>query len=389
MVKLKDVNAQAVADARKFVEKHFGDKANEVKVNQKAIDIVVESSSHEYSQLKQAAKAWIGDHLRRVKGLNTKEKTLLSGTNSAGGHLVPEEFDRAMRFAPTPQYPVRNLVDSTPMSGNTKEVPVQTGGPTVAWVAEEAVIAESTPTYGNVTLTAYKASSLVKSSSEFLEDEDVSPDAIEKLYQDFVDRLAEHEEKFIVGGSGSSQPHGLKTEFKSSGSDFAITSTADTLNTMTYANVRAFLRSLPKVYQAGGVISMDSDTVTLIAALNDGSAGSNRAFFDKFDANRNVPDGADGVLLGYPVYYNTENFGKTNTIGGTITAAKAGAIMFWSPAAAYIVGQRSGTRIETGLNTDDFSKDRISHRAVKRFAGNVVKGLQSKPVAVLAYRATT
>lgn len=97
-------------------------------------------------------------------------KAHTESVNTAGGYLVPEEFDADL-IDLREQYGVfRQNVKISPMSRDTKVIPRRSGGMTAYYVGENASITESSKSWNRVRLTAKKLACLAKYSSELDED---------------------------------------------------------------------------------------------------------------------------------------------------------------------------------------------------------------------------
>ena len=77
---------------------------------------------------------------------------------------------------------VMQLARQIQLPGNGTTIPVITGDPTAAWVAETGAKAVSTPSLSQKTMQAYKLAVIVPFSMEFMRDR-------EALYRELVDRL--------------------------------------------------------------------------------------------------------------------------------------------------------------------------------------------------------
>ncbi|HUU86746.1 MAG TPA: phage major capsid protein [Candidatus Glassbacteria bacterium] len=111
-------------------------------------------------------------------------KALGEATASSGGYLVPDEFSNRLLALIQQKTIVMDDLDVRQMISDVQYIPKVTSGTTAYWVLETGTINESTPAYGQITLTAKKIASLVQASSEILEDNNVD------LANHLVDQMA-------------------------------------------------------------------------------------------------------------------------------------------------------------------------------------------------------
>jgi len=157
-----------------------------------------------------------GQYTKPVVQSNGKA-TLVEGTDSAGGFLVPEEF-RAQIFASGLETAVvrNNNPMVVPMTSDTLRYPriVDTahtssvhGGIVGYWTGEGKDLQESEPTFGDITLTAKKLTGYTKVSEELLQDSAISLEPF--LRRQFGEAWAWFEDLAFLRGTGSGQPLGI------------------------------------------------------------------------------------------------------------------------------------------------------------------------------------
>lgn len=111
----------------------------------------------------EKATEWCKEHGIEVK-LHAE------GVNSAGGYLVPHQFEN-MLIDLREEYGVfRRNAKIVPMTSDTRSDPRRTGGLTAYPIGEGATITESTKGWDRVNLTAKKIGTLAKVTSELSED---------------------------------------------------------------------------------------------------------------------------------------------------------------------------------------------------------------------------
>lgn len=92
------------------------------------------------------------------------------GTDSEGGYLVPDEFERTLVEALEEQNIFRTLAHVIQTSSGDRKIPVVASKGTASWVDEEGNIPESDDAFSQVSIGAYKLGTLVKVSEELLND---------------------------------------------------------------------------------------------------------------------------------------------------------------------------------------------------------------------------
>jgi len=138
---------------------------------------------------------------KMVEFVRSLSKGLTEGTDSAGGYLVPEEFRaEVLRIAKDVGYAMR-LATQIPMKTDTMNIPSLASSVSVGWVTEGNAASESTPTFGQVQLSAKKMMALTVISNELLEDAGV--DVVNLLTTLFGEAIAEEIDKQVFTGSGS------------------------------------------------------------------------------------------------------------------------------------------------------------------------------------------
>ena len=87
---------------------------------------------------------------------STIQNALQIGTDSKGGFLVPEEFERTLVDALEEENVIRQIANII-TSVNDQKIPIVATKGTASWVDEEGAIPESDDSFGQVTLSAFKA----------------------------------------------------------------------------------------------------------------------------------------------------------------------------------------------------------------------------------------
>jgi HK97 family phage major capsid protein len=140
-----------------------------------------------------------------AKGINVKGHT--EGVNSAGGYLVPEEFETDL-ITLREQFGVfRQRARIRPMGSDTLRVPRRSNGLTAYFVGEATAGTESTQTFESVLLVAKKMQVLATVSNELNEDAFVN---LDDLAGEISYAFAKKEDECGFIGDGTSTYGGIQ-----------------------------------------------------------------------------------------------------------------------------------------------------------------------------------
>lgn len=151
-------------------------------------------------------------------GVDVRGKaTLVEGTDSAGGFLVPEQWRTELQAIGLESSVVRNanpfvvpMVSDTisfPFVNDSSHASTVHGGVVGYWGGEGGTYQESEPTFGRITLTAKKLMGYTKVSDELLADSAIALDPW--LKRQFAEAWAWFEDLAFLRGTGSGQPLGV------------------------------------------------------------------------------------------------------------------------------------------------------------------------------------
>lgn len=150
------------------------------------------------------AKAWCKENglpLSHQIWAGAETKAQSEGSNTAGGFLVPTEFENSIIDLRESYGVFRQWAQNVPMSRDTLERPRRTGGLTAYAVGEGVAITDSSKSWDLVTLTARKWGVLCKYSSELAEDAVIS--LADDLAQEIAYAFATTEDDCGWNGDGS------------------------------------------------------------------------------------------------------------------------------------------------------------------------------------------
>jgi HK97 family phage major capsid protein len=145
-------------------------------------------------------------HMRN-RGDYEVRNALTIGTDSEGGYLVPDEFERTLVEALEEENIMRQLAKVITTSSGDKKIPVVASKGTAAWVDEEGAIPEDDDVFGQVSIGAYKVATMIKVSEELLNDSIFNLESY--IAKEFARRIGAKEEEAFLVGDGGGKPAGI------------------------------------------------------------------------------------------------------------------------------------------------------------------------------------
>lgn len=279
--------------------------------------------------------------------------------DSAGGFLVPEEFETAIIDLREEYGVFRRECKVVPMARDTKTVPRRTGGLTTYWVDENTTITDSEKTWDNVRLTARKLAVLTLYSSELSDDAVIS--IADDLAAEIAYAFASKEDDCGFLGTGASTYGGITGLITACGTATATTVTATSgvlaFSDITLGNFESMVGKLPQYAENGAkwYISKAGWAASMLRLID--AAGGNTGAM--------LAGQAPKQFLGYDVVISQ----KMNT---TLTdqASVTGIAYLGDLRQAATMGDRRGVTIATS-DQRYFEKDQLAIRGTERFAMNV------------------
>lgn len=124
------------------------------------------------------------------------------GTAAQGGYLVPDEFEPTiLAFAREKSTIALQRCWVIPMSTDTKKVPTEASGATVAWKGEATAAGESSgPTVGEASLSAKRLTAYKEASNELIEDAAI--DVVSWLTELFAEAIGLELDNQVLNGTG-------------------------------------------------------------------------------------------------------------------------------------------------------------------------------------------
>lgn len=207
------------------------------------------------------------------------------GTDSEGGYLVPDEFERTLVEALEEQNIFRTLAHVIQTSSGDRKIPVVASKGTASWVDEEGAIPESDDSFGQVSIGAYKLGTMIKVSEELLADSVFDLEAY--ISREFARRIGNKEEEAFFAGDGTGKPTGVLES-----AELGVTAAAAAA--ITADEVFDLYYSLKAPYRKSSVFLMNDSTVKALRKLKD----NNGQYLWQPSLTANTPD----TLMGRPVY---------------------------------------------------------------------------------------
>ena len=210
------------------------------------------------------------------------------GTDSEGGFLVPDEFERTLVEALEEQNIFRSLASVIQTSSGDRKIPVVASKGTASWVDEEGAIPESDDSFGQVSIGAYKLGTMIKVSEELLNDSVFDLEAY--ISREFARRIGNKEEEAFFSGDGKGKPLGVLAA--TGGAETGVTAASATA--FTVDEVFDLFYALKAPYRKSAVFLMNDSSVKALRKLKDGNG--------QYLWQPSLTAGAPDTLLGRPVH---------------------------------------------------------------------------------------
>ena len=188
---------------------------------------------------------------------------LQEGTDSEGGYLVPDEFERTLVEALEEENVFRTLAHVIKTSSGDRKIPVVASKGSASWVDEEGAYQESDDAFSQVSIGAYKLGTMIKVSEELLADSVFDLEAY--ISKEFARRIGAREEESFFNGDGKGKPLGILAA--AGGAEVGVTAASATA--ITADEVIDLFYSLKAPYRKNAVWVLNDATVKQIRKLKD------------------------------------------------------------------------------------------------------------------------
>ena len=229
---------------------------------------------------------------------------LQEGTDSEGGYLVPDEFERTLVEALEEENVFRTLAHVIKTSSGDRKIPVVASKGTASWVDEEGAYTESDDTFSQVSIGAYKLGTMIKVSEELLADSVFDLEAY--ISKEFARRIGAREEESFFNGDGKGKPLGILAA--AGGAEVGVTAASATA--ITADEVIDLFYSLKAPYRKNAVWVLNDATVKQIRKLKDSTG--------QYLWQPSLVAGTPDTILGRPV--KTSAFMPTAAAGAKTIA---------------------------------------------------------------------
>ena len=212
---------------------------------------------------------------------------LQEGVDTAGGYLVPEEYDKRLIDGLTEENIMRTLGTTITTSGEHK-INIAGAKPAASWIEEGGTLVFEDASFDQIILDAHKLHVAIKVTDELLYDNAFNLESY--ILTQFSKALANAEENAFLNGDGVGKPLGIFAE--NGGGQVAITT--NTQSSITADEIINLVHSLKRPYRKNAKFIMNDQTIALIRKLKD----NNGAYLWQPSLQAGEPD----RLFGYPVY---------------------------------------------------------------------------------------
>lgn len=210
------------------------------------------------------------------------------GTNSEGGYLVPDEYEKTLIEALEEQNIFRQLAHVIRTSSGDRKIPVVASKGSAQWIDEEAAYPESDDAFGQVSIGAYKLATMMKISEELLNDSVFNMPAY--IAKEFARRIGAAEEEAFFTGNGTGKPLGILAATGGAG----VGQTTASATAITFDEVMDLFYALRAPYRGKAVFIMNDSTVKTLRKLKKGTG--------EYIWQPAVTAGTPDTILNRPVY---------------------------------------------------------------------------------------
>lgn len=300
------------------------------------------------------------DMMRSKAPLPSVVNALQEGTDSEGGYLVPDEYERTLVEALEEENVFRQLAKVIRTSSGDRKIPVVATKGTASWIDEEGAYTESDDSFGQVSIGAYKVGTMIKVSEELLNDSVFDLESY--IAKEFARRIGAKEEEAFFTGDGSGKPLGILAV--TGGAQTGVTAASSTA--VTADELMDLFYSLKSPYRKKAVWVLNDSTIKAVRKLKDSTG--------QYLWQPSLVAGTPDTLLGRPV--------KTSAYMPVI-AAGAKTIAF-GDFSYYWIADRQGRSFKR-LNELYAANGQVGFLGSQRVDGKLVL---SEAVKVLAQKAS-
>ena len=279
------------------------------------------------------------------------------GTDSEGGYLVPDEYERTLVQGLEEENVLRSLCTVIQTSSGDRKIPLVASHGTASWVDEEATI-DSDDTFGQITIGAHKVATMIKVSDELLQDSVFNIESY--IAAEFARRIGAAEEEAFITGNGTGKPTGLL--HATNGAGIGVTTNG---NTPTADEIFDLIHSIKSVYRKKAVFLLNDSTLKALRKLKDGQG--------QYLWQPGLKEGQPDTLLNYRLV--TSPFMPEIDSGNKV--------ILFGDFKSYWIADRQGRSFQR-LNELYAATGQVGFRATQRVDGRLVLAEAMKCLAVKA-----
>ena len=226
-----------------------------------------------------------------IEAIKTKfhviRNDLATNPDSAGGYLIPAEWDTRLIETLEEENVMRTLGTSITTNGEHK-INVVATKPAASWTAEGQPMQFSNGTFKQVTLDAHKVSIGIVVTTELLADN--AFDLESYIVEQFGKGIANAEEEAFIVGDGNGKPTGFLTTI--GGDTTAYTTTKG--NEPTADEIVDLVYKLPRPYRKNAVFLVNDSTLALLRKFKDQN--------QRYLWEESYQAGEPSTFMGYKIY---------------------------------------------------------------------------------------
>ena len=280
------------------------------------------------------------------------------GTDSEGGYLVPDEYERTLVQGLEEENVLRSLCTVIQTSSGDRKIPLVASHGTASWVDEEATIPDSDDVFGQISIGAHKVATMIKVSDELLQDSVFNIESY--IAAEFARRIGAAEEEAFITGNGTGKPTGLL--HATNGAGIGVTTNG---NTPTADEIFDLIHSIKSVYRKKAIFLLNDSTLKALRKLKDGQG--------QYLWQPGLKEGQPDTLLNYRLV--TSPFMPEIDSGNKV--------ILFGDFKSYWIADRQGRSFQR-LNELYAATGQVGFRATQRVDGRLVLAEAMKCLAVKA-----
>ena len=280
------------------------------------------------------------------------------GTDSEGGFLVPDEYERTLVQGLEEENVLRSLCTVIQTSSGDRKIPIVASHGTASWVDEEGAIPESDDAFGQISIGAHKVATMIKVSDELLQDSVFNIESY--IASEFARRIGAAEEDAFINGDGSGKPTGLL--HATNGATTGVTTAG---NSVAADEIIDLVHSIKNVYRNKAVFLMNDSTIKAIRKL--------KSIEGQYLWQPGLKEGQPDTLLNYRIV--------TSPYMPEVSAGNK--VILFGDFKSYWIADRQGRSFQR-LNELFAVTGQVGFRATQRVDGRLVLAEAMKCLAVKA-----